>query len=104
MNYFFGQGGPGPLAGSSVGVRAIKDGAVGVRPIGRDGYGSDATLKSGLMAGKRTEGSDAAFDMKSLGKHIEALSVSPEFSHFLSSIPSLSPCCLCGSLIVPLHM
>jgi dynamin 1-like protein len=32
-------------------------------------------MPSGLMAGKRTlDGNNAAFDMKSLGKHIEAVS------------------------------
>lgn len=44
-----------------------------MRHVGRDLYGSDSSLQSGLMAGKRLEGSDAAFDMKSLGKHIEAV-------------------------------
>lgn len=35
---------------------------------------SDNSLNSGLMAGKRNlDGNNAAFDMKSLGKHIEAV-------------------------------
>ncbi|KAL4251569.1 Dynamin protein dnm1 [Abortiporus biennis] len=52
LNYFFGQNGTGPLSGASV---------------------DKAT--TGLMAGKRDlEGNNAAFDMKSLGKHIEATS------------------------------
>lgn len=45
--------------------------------MGRDLYGGEKALESGLMAGKRKlEGNDAAYDMKSLGKHIEAVSVS----------------------------
>ncbi|OBZ74027.1 Dynamin-related protein DNM1 [Grifola frondosa] len=43
--------------------------------VGRDMTGGDPALQSGLMAGKRSmEGGNAAFDMKSLGKHIEAAS------------------------------
>jgi len=35
-------------------------------------------MSSGLMAGKRSmDGNNAAFDMKSLGKHIEAVGFSP---------------------------
>lgn len=75
LNYFFGQNGPGPLAGSSV-ERGAHVGQ-GVSLVGRDVNGGDISLQSGLMAGKRTlEGSNAAFDMKSLGKHIEAVSTS----------------------------
>ena len=53
---------------------------------GRDVSGSDASLQSGLLAGKR-DGNTAAFDMKSLGKHIEAVSYSSSSSHicFLTS-------------------
>lgn len=76
MNYFFGQNGPGPLAGATVAERTHGAGAPGaVRPVGRDVYGGDSSLQSGLMASKRMEGSEAAYDMKSLGKHIEAVSV-----------------------------
>ncbi|KAI0923560.1 hypothetical protein AcV5_009066 [Taiwanofungus camphoratus] len=72
LNYFFGQNGPGPLAGSSV---DRTNPVTGVSPVGRDVSGGDPALYSGLMAGKRTlEGNNAAFDMKSLGKHIEAAS------------------------------
>ncbi|KAF9814330.1 hypothetical protein IEO21_05173 [Rhodonia placenta] len=72
LNYFFGQNGPGPLAGSSV-ERA--SGSMGVTTVGRDVSGGDPALQSGLLAGKRSlEGNNAAFDMKSLGKHIEAAS------------------------------
>jgi dynamin 1-like protein len=36
---------------------------------------SETSMPSGLMAGKRSlDGNNAAFDMKSLGKHIEAVS------------------------------
>ncbi|KAH9851979.1 Dynamin central region-domain-containing protein [Lenzites betulinus] len=71
LNYFFGQNGPGPLAGSTV-DRA--NGGGGLAPVGRDVSGADPALDSGLMAGKRSIDSNAAFDMKSLGKHIEAAS------------------------------
>ncbi|PCH36453.1 hypothetical protein WOLCODRAFT_140459 [Wolfiporia cocos MD-104 SS10] len=72
LNYFFGQNGPGPLAGASVERAAT---GVAVTPIGRDISGGDPALHSGLMAGKRSlEGNNAAFDMRSLGKHIEAAS------------------------------
>ncbi len=47
----------------------------GIVPIGRDVSGADSVLSTGLMAGKRgLDGNNAAFDMKSLGKHIEAVS------------------------------
>ncbi|KAJ3484970.1 hypothetical protein NLI96_g5282 [Meripilus lineatus] len=79
LNYFFGQNGPGPLPGSSVPSSSTSSGTVnaahGVTPVGRDLYGGEKALESGLMAGKRKlEGNDAAYDMKSLGKHIEAVS------------------------------
>jgi len=48
----------------------------GIVPVGRDISGADSTFSSGLMAGKRgLDGNSAAWDMKSLGKHIEAVSV-----------------------------
>jgi dynamin 1-like protein len=70
LNYFFGQNGPGPIAGSSMershGPQHI--------PIGRDISGTDGAMPGGLMAGKRSlDGNNAAYDMKSLGKHIEAV-------------------------------
>ena len=69
LNYFFGQNGPGPIAGPS----GEKSQGQHV-PIGRDTSMSDNSLNSGLMAGKRNlDGNNAAFDMKSLGKHIEAV-------------------------------
>lgn len=78
LNYFFGQNGPGPLAGASADRAAVAAaaGATGVTLIGRDVSGSDPMLQAGLMAGKRSlEGNNAAFDMKSLGRHIEAVSL-----------------------------
>ncbi len=70
MNYFFGQNGPGPLSGPNAERAGL--GA----PTGRDVSGADPALESGLMAGKRgtMERNNAAYDMKSLGKHIEAVS------------------------------
>jgi dynamin 1-like protein len=99
LNYFFGQNGPGPIAGSSVeraqhghhsggggGSSSYGGGAGGMMgmpggseahqivPVGRDVSGADAGLSGGLMAGKRgMNGSSAAYDMKSLGRHIEAV-------------------------------
>ncbi|KAG5652735.1 hypothetical protein H0H81_003934 [Sphagnurus paluster] len=76
LNYFFGQNGPGPIAGSSV-ERShhghSMSGSTGIVPVGRDVSG-ESPLSTGLMAGKRVDGSSAAYDMKSLGKHIEAVS------------------------------
>ncbi|KIK05685.1 hypothetical protein K443DRAFT_130271 [Laccaria amethystina LaAM-08-1] len=93
LNYFFGQNGPGPIAGSSVdrvpghgyghghGQSRVHGGmghqlepAAHFQPIGRDVSGADTSM-TGLMAGKRgIDGNNAAYDMKSLGKHIEAAS------------------------------
>uniref|UniRef100_A0A8H7XSY5 Dynamin protein dnm1 n=1 Tax=Psilocybe cubensis TaxID=181762 RepID=A0A8H7XSY5_PSICU len=84
LNYFFGQNGPGPLAGSSVDRvshgqgqghhgHGITEPAPFV-PIGRDVSGTEPSMSSGLMAGKRgIDGNSAAYDMKSLGRHIEAV-------------------------------
>ncbi|EKM50730.1 uncharacterized protein PHACADRAFT_130199 [Phanerochaete carnosa HHB-10118-sp] len=79
LNYFFGQNGPGPLAGASVERAVAAQGATVITPIGRDVSGGQPPAQTGLLAGKRTldaanQGSNAAFDMKSLGKHIEATS------------------------------
>ncbi|KAF8909264.1 Dynamin central region-domain-containing protein [Gymnopilus junonius] len=97
LNYFFGQNGPGPIAGSSVeravhghgthghsghgasahgGVGAsVEGGANHIVPIGRDVSGGESSaLTSGLLAGKRgLDVNNAAYDMKSLGRHIEAV-------------------------------
>ncbi|KAG6334899.1 hypothetical protein ID866_4193 [Astraeus odoratus] len=72
LNYFFGQNGPGPLAGSS--VERSHTGLAPV-PTGRDTSGADTPGPTGILAPKRPlDGNSAAFDMKSLGKHIEAVS------------------------------
>ncbi|KAI6023353.1 Dynamin central region-domain-containing protein [Pisolithus marmoratus] len=72
LNYFFGQNGPGPLAGSS--VERSHAGSVPL-PTGRDVSGADAPGPTGILAPKRSlDGNNAVFDMKSLGKHIEAVS------------------------------
>ncbi|KAL0954066.1 hypothetical protein HGRIS_005217 [Hohenbuehelia grisea] len=87
LTYFFGQNGPGPIAGSSldrsaqhahgIAAAAVGSGAHvggGVVPVGRDVSGADSSVSTGLMAGKRSiDGNNAAYDMKSLGKHIEAI-------------------------------
>lgn len=86
LNYFFGQNGPGPIAGSSIDRtnqihnhghgQSMGSSEVGhFVPIGRDVSGAEVSMSSGLMAGKRgIDGSNAAYDMKSLGRHIEAVS------------------------------
>ncbi|THH07961.1 hypothetical protein EW145_g3026 [Phellinidium pouzarii] len=79
LNYFFGQqengsampgGAPGDVHPGSSGLSAAM--ASGVTPSARDMQQSAAP--TGLMAGKLgPDGNSAAFDMKSLGKHIEAI-------------------------------
>ena len=74
LNYFFGQNGPGPVGGSS--LERPSHASLVPTPTGRDVSTADSPAPSGLMAGKRTlDGSSAAYDMRSLGKHIEAVSV-----------------------------
>ncbi|KAG2137689.1 Dynamin central region-domain-containing protein [Suillus cothurnatus] len=74
LNYFFGQNGPGPIAGSTADRSHAGPAPV---PTGRDISNAETAGPTGLMAGKRTlDGNNAAFDMKSLGKHIEAISSS----------------------------
>ncbi|PIL30281.1 transporter [Ganoderma sinense ZZ0214-1] len=70
LNYFFGQNGPGPLSGPNAERAGVS------APTGRDVSGADPALEAGLMAGKRgtMDRSNAAYDMKSLGRHIEAAS------------------------------
>ncbi|KAF7317763.1 Dynamin-related protein DNM1 [Mycena kentingensis (nom. inval.)] len=79
LNYFFGQNGPGPVSGSSAnggGHHQTRGSVGGVVPTGRDVSGgselSTLAIASGLTS-QRSDGSNAAFDMKSLGKHIEAI-------------------------------
>ncbi|KAK0202344.1 Dynamin central region-domain-containing protein [Desarmillaria ectypa] len=72
LNYFFGQNGPGPVSGAGPQERPSGNAIV---PVGRDTSGADPAISSGLMAGRRNlDGNNAAYDMKSLGKHIEAIS------------------------------
>ncbi|TDL26594.1 hypothetical protein BD410DRAFT_741947 [Rickenella mellea] len=84
LTYFFGQNdvgsGPGGRKGSSTdsatgmgsGTGLSASAESGIVPTGRDVAQSPAPM--GLMAGKRgADGNSAAFDMKSLGKHIEAI-------------------------------
>ncbi|PFH50948.1 hypothetical protein AMATHDRAFT_143771 [Amanita thiersii Skay4041] len=110
LNYFFGQNGPGPVSGSSInehhrggqgsailsGTAAVHTQAQNIVPVGRDVSGGvDTSLSSGLLAGKRSlDGNNAAYDMKSLGKHIEAISaeglqLSPREEMEISLIRSL---------------
>ncbi|KIK99119.1 hypothetical protein PAXRUDRAFT_823073 [Paxillus rubicundulus Ve08.2h10] len=78
LNYFFGQNGPGPIAGSSV---ERSNAGTAPLPTGRDMSSAEAPGPTGLMAGKRTlDGNNAAYDMRSLGKHIEAVSSSDSSS------------------------
>lgn len=74
LNYFFGQNGPGPLAGASVDRAEAIHGTNTVIPVGRDVSGGEPVAQTGLLVSKRNmENSNAAFDMKSLGRHIEAV-------------------------------
>ncbi|KAJ7065336.1 dynamin protein dnm1 [Mycena amicta] len=79
LNYFFGQNGPGPVTGSSGSGQQSRGngGGPSVVPTGRDLSGGEPTtmmaIASGLNLAQRADGSSAAFDMKSLGKHIEAI-------------------------------
>ena len=87
LNYFFGQNGPGPIAGSSIGTHHQQHHSHGhgspeghFVPVGRDISGTESSMSSGLMAGKRgIDGNNAAYDMKSLGRHIEAVSTDKIF-------------------------
>jgi dynamin 1-like protein len=86
LTYIFGQNGSGPIGASSAVSAAsvvsavgsgsaygVDGGGDGVPASGRDvSGGADVVLRSGLLAGKH-DGSSTAYDMKSLGKHIEAV-------------------------------
>ena len=87
LNYFFGQNGPGPVAGANITnmsseVHGHLNRVTGA--VGRDVSGPDPTVNAFMRTrnGLAGDGSDAAFDMKSLGKHIEAVS---------SKFPSFPP-------------
>jgi dynamin 1-like protein len=82
---FFGQNGPGGTGAVAAAAAAASERSYHasssashhhvVVPVGRDVSGGETSIPSGLIAGKRSlDGSNAAFDMKSLGKHIEAVS------------------------------
>jgi dynamin 1-like protein len=78
LNYFFGQNGPGPMAASAGfsgdhhrGGNGFGRGAV----VGRDTSGPEFA-SNGMAPRRSMDGNDAAYDMKSLGKHIEAVSSS----------------------------
>ena len=71
--------------GSAVGSGSAY-GADGVPASGRDvSGGADVALRSGLLAGKH-DGNSAAFDMKSLGKHIEAVRSSLLHTHIFPEV------------------
>ncbi|KAF9785439.1 dynamin protein dnm1 [Thelephora terrestris] len=76
LNYFFGQNGPGPVAGANITEGHGHLNRAG-GTVGRDVSGPDYT--TGAFArtknGPVGDGCDAAFDMKSLGRHIEATSL-----------------------------
>lgn len=66
-------------------------GGGGIVPVGRDVSGVESGMTSGLMAGKRSiDGNNAAYDMKSLGKHIEAVSYTS--SSHLAATAMVSTC------------
>ena len=107
LNYFFGQNGPGPVAGANITnlpseVHGHLNRAGGA--VGRDVSGPDSTVSGFMRArnGPTGDGSDAAFDMKSLGKHIEAVSLN--FSPFPFGVSAeggfwTSGPALCGSIV-----
>ncbi|KAI9510555.1 dynamin protein dnm1 [Russula earlei] len=89
LNYFFGPTGPGPIGASSaisaaaastagsVALHLQGGGSAGGTDMvasGRDlSGGTDVLIRSALLVGKH-DGNSAAYDMKSLGRHIEAVS------------------------------
>lgn len=98
LTYIFGQNGPGPIgANSAVSAASVVSGAGygsaygvgggdGVPASGRDvSGGGDVALRSGLLGGKH-DGNSAAYDMKSLGKHIEAVRSFISYTHIPSEV------------------
>jgi len=92
LNYFFGQNGPGPVAGANITnmpseVHGHLNRIGGA--VGRDVSGPDPIANAFMRPrnGPAGDGSDAAFDMKSLGKHIEAVSCNPFLSEFRLWVP-----------------
>jgi len=101
LNYFFGQNGPGPVAGAHITNMPSEVHGHLNRGVGRDVSGPDPVTNAFMRTrnGPTGDGGDAAFDMKSLGKHIEA--VSPNFSPFPfgdSVGMAFELLALCGSL------
>jgi len=75
LNYFFGQNGPGSVAGAN--ITNMPSEVYGHLIRRREAVGN-AFMR--MRNGPTRDGSDAAFDMKSLGKHIEAVSLNfPSF-------------------------
>jgi dynamin 1-like protein len=79
LNYFFGGNGPAPISAASLERSAFHASSAYPQSSGREVGGPDPNLTAGIMAGKR-DGAAAAFDMKSLGKHIEAVRVLISFN------------------------
>ncbi|KAJ7643287.1 Dynamin central region-domain-containing protein [Mycena polygramma] len=79
LNYFFGQNGPGPVSGASAEHSRHQNRPSGsgqsVVPVGRDVSALSAGETTNIMAiaSGLGDGHNAAYDMKSLGKHIEAI-------------------------------
>jgi hypothetical protein len=101
LNYFFGQNGPGPVAGANITnmsseVHGHLNRVGGA--VGRDISGPDPNAFMRTRNGPVGDGSDAAFDMKSLGKHIEAVSSNFYFRSFGWDGFWTSGPALCGSL------
>jgi dynamin 1-like protein len=92
LNYFFGQNGPGPVGAGNAAAASVP---VANTPLAPGSAAADiiskreadgGILRSELLAGKH-DGNRAAYDMKSLGKHIEAVRHPPlPASPFLSRI------------------
>ncbi|KAJ3743703.1 Dynamin central region-domain-containing protein [Lentinula detonsa] len=76
LNLFFGQNGTAPVAHSAAANRSQSSAShTGIIPIGKDVSGEDPSLTAGIMSGARTlDGNNTAYEMKSLGRHIEAIS------------------------------
>ncbi|EJU03783.1 hypothetical protein DACRYDRAFT_49126 [Dacryopinax primogenitus] len=73
LNYFFGGNQPGMPPGASPAALMVPRHS----QVGRDLNPESGVPSSALQAVRTLDGSNAAFDMKSLGKHIEAVSAAP---------------------------
>ena len=108
LNYFFGQNGPGPVAGANITNATSEVHGHFTRvggTVGRDVSGPESTAGAFLRArnGLNGDGSDAAFDMKSLGKHIEAVSPHFPFQVFAISLQASGPTLRGVSVLVVLR-